>query len=206
MSKFLSEMKQQSRVNLLVDIQEKLQAGKGAGYERWAKILNLKQMAQTINFLTENILLQYEDLEKKAQSATDTFYQLSAQIKAAEKRIAEITVLKKHIINYAKARDLYTAYHKAGYSKKFYEYHAPDMLLHKAAKAAFDKFGVKKLPTVKALQAEYAELLSVKKKAYGEYHKAKKDMQEVIIAKVNVDRLLGDERVHREKEKSQNQR
>jgi hypothetical protein len=66
-------IKQQSRVNLLVDIQAKLQTGKGAGYERWAKIFNLKQMAQTINFLTENNLIQYENLEKKAQEATDTF-------------------------------------------------------------------------------------------------------------------------------------
>ncbi|WP_207669688.1 hypothetical protein [Marinisporobacter balticus] len=65
---------------------------------------------------------------------------------------------------------------------------------------------VKKLPTVKALQTEYAELLSGKKKAYGEYHKAKKDMQEVVIAKANIDRLLGEDTAHREKEKSQEQR
>lgn len=69
---------------------------------RWAKIFNLKQMAQIINFLTENELLDYADLEKKAQVATDTFN----QIKAAEKRMGEITVLKTHIINYAKTRDV----------------------------------------------------------------------------------------------------
>ena len=199
-------IKQQSHVNLLVDIQANLQAGKGAGYERWAKVFNLKQMAQTINFLTENNLLQYKDLEKKAQAATDTFNQLSTEIKAAEKRIAEIAALKRHIINYAKTRDIFTAYRKAGYSRKFYEEHAADLLLHKAAKTAFDELGVKKLPTVKTLQAEYAELLSGKKKAYGKYHKAKKDRQEVVIAKANVDRLLGNDMAHREKEKSQEQR
>lgn len=197
---------QQSRVNLLVDIQAKLQARKGAGYECWVKIFNLKQMAQTINFLTENNLLQYVNLEKKAQAATDTFNQISTEIKATEKRMAEIAVLKKHIFNYAKTRDLYTSYRKAGYSKKFYEEHTADLLLHKAAKVAFDELDVKKLPTVKALQAEYAELLSCKKKAYGEYHKAKKDMQEVVMAKANVDRLLGNDTAHPGKEKSQEQR
>ena len=195
-----------SRVNLLVDIQAKLQAGKGAGYEQWAKIFNLKQMAQTINFLTENKLLAYEDLEEKSQTATNNFNQLSAEIKTAEKRIAEIAILKAHIINYAKTRDVYTAYRKAGYSKKFYEENTSDLLLHKAAKATFDELGVKKLPTVKALQAEYAELLANKKKAYGSYHNVKKEMQEVLIAKANIDRLLQSETSEKEKEKPLEQR
>ena len=198
--------KPQPRVNLLVDIQAKLQAGKGAGYEQWAKIFNLKQMAQTINFLTENKLLAYEDLEKKSQTATNNFNQLSTEIKAAEKRMAEIAVLKAHIINYAKTRDVYTAYRKAGYSKKFYEEHTADLLLHKASKSAFDELGLKKLPTVKSLQAEYAELLSKKKQAYGTYHAAKKEMQEVLTAKANIDRLLQGEIPAKENEKTQNQR
>jgi len=195
-----------SRVNLLVDIQAKLQAGKGAGYEQWAKIFNLKQMAQTINFLTENKLLAYEDLEKKSLTATDNFNRLSTEIKAAEKRMAEIAILKAHIINYAKTRDVYTAYRKAGYSKKFYEEHAADLLLHKASKATFDELGLKKLPTVKCLQAEYAELLSKKKQAYGIYHSAKKEMQEVLTAKANIDRLLLSDPPVKENEKAQNQR
>lgn len=198
--------KPQSRVNLLVDIQAKLQAGKGAGYEQWAKIFNLKQMAQTINFLTENKLLAYEDLEKKSLTATDNFNRLSTEIKAAEKRMAEIAILKAHIINYAKTRDVYTAYRKAGYSKKFYEEHAADLLLHKASKATFDELGLKKLPTVKSLQAEYAELLSKKKQAYGIYHAAKKEMQEVLTAKANIDRLLQSDHPVKENEKAHNQR
>ena len=198
--------KPQPRVNLLVDIQAKLQAGKGAGYEQWAKIFNLKQMAQTINFLTENKLLAYEDLDGKSQTATNNFNQLSSEIKTAEKRMAEIAILKAHIINYAKTRDVYTAYRKAGYSKKFYEEHTADLLLHKAAKATFDELGMKKLPTVKDLQAEYAELLAKKKKAYGSYHNAKKEMQEVLTAKANIDRLLQSETPEKEKEKPLEQR
>ena len=198
--------KSQSHVNLLVDIQAKLQAGKGAGYERWAKIFNLKQMAQTINFLTENNLLSYEDLDKKAKAVTDNFNQLSAQIKAAEKRMTEIVSLKTHIINYSKTREVYMAYRKAGYSKKFYEEHTADLLLHKAAKAAFDSLEGKKLPTVKALQMEYSKLLSEKKKAYAKYHSTKKEMQDILNAKANVDRLLGENISEKEKEKSQEQR
>lgn len=195
-----------THVNLLVDIQAKLQAGKGAGYERWAKIFNLKQMAQTINFLTENNLLSYEDLEKKAQTATDNFNQLSAQIKTTEKRMTEIGNLKTHIINYSKTRDIYTAYRKAGYSKRFYEEHTADLLLHKAAKVAFDELKDKKLPTIKVLQKEYMGLLSEKKKAYAKYHPAKKEMQNVLTAKANIDQILGDDLAKKEKQKSQEQR
>lgn len=158
------------KVNLLVDIQEKLQAGKGAGYARWAKVFNLKQMAQ---------------------------------IKAAEKRMAEIAVLRTHIVNYAKTREVYVAYRKAGYSKKFLEEHEADILLHKAAKQAFTELGVKKLPTVKSLQAEYAVLLEIKKKSYAEYRRSREEMRELLTAKANVDRLLNMEEEHdAEKEKN----
>lgn len=198
--------RQEKSINLLVDIQAKLQQGKGKGYEQWAKIFNLKQMAQTVNFLQEHNLLAYADLEEKAKKCTATFDGLNTQIKTAEKRMAEIQVLKKHIINYAKTRDVYTAYRKAGYSQKFYEEHRAELTLHKAAKVAFDELGVKKLPTVKTLQAEYADLLSEKKKAYGKYHAAKKEMQDILTAKANIDRLLGLEQEQKEKEKSQKQR
>ena len=154
------------KVNLLVDIQAKLQAGKGAGYVRWAKVFNLKQMAQTVNFLTEHQLLDYGELAEKAAAATAHHNELSAQIKAAEKRMAEIAVLRTHIINYAKTRETYVAYRKAGYSRKFREEHEQEILLHQAAKNAFDEMGVKKLPKVKDLQAEYAKLLEEKKKTY----------------------------------------
>lgn len=198
--------RQEKSVNLLVDIQAKLQQGKGKGYEQWAKIFNLKQMAQTVSFLQEHNLLAYADLEEKAKKCTATFDELNTQIKTAEKRMTEIAVLKKHIISYAQTRDIYTDYRKAGYSKKFYEEHRAELTLHKAAKAAFDELGVKKLPTVKTLQAEYALLLSEKKKVYGQYHSAKKEMQDILTAKANIDRLLGLEQEERTKEKSQEQR
>ena len=195
------------KVNLLVDIQAKLQAGKGAGYARWAKVFNLKQMAQTMNYLTEHNMLEYAVLEEKAAAATAHHNELSAQIKAAEKRMAEIAVLRTHIINYAKTREVYVAYRKAGYSKKFLAEHEADILLHKAAKNAFDDMGVKKLPTVKSLQIEYAKVLEEKKQAYAEYRRSREEMRELLTAKTNVDRLLNMEVEHdAEKEKGHAQR
>ena len=178
------------KVNLLVDIQAKLQAEKGAGYARWAKVFNLKQMAQTMNYLSENNLLEYAVLEEKAAAATAHHNDLSAQIKAAEKRMAEIAVLRTHIVNYAKTREVYVAYRKAGYSKKFREEHKEEILLHQAAKNAFDEMGVKKLPKVKELQTEYAKLLEEKKKTYSEYRRSREEMRELLTAKANVDRVL----------------
>lgn len=194
------------KVNLLIDIQSKLQAGKGRGYEQWAKVFNLKQMAQTLSFLEENGLLEYAQLETRAKDSTARFNELSGIIKRAEGRMAEIAALQKQIANYSKTREVYAAYRKAGYSKKFLAAHETEILLHKAAKAAFDKLGLQKLPTMKTLQAEYTELLAEKKKAYAEYAAAKKEMQEVLTAKANVDKLLGSEPEKPEKEKEQAQR
>ena len=195
------------KVNLLVDIQAKLQAGKGAGYVRWAKVFNLKQMAQTVNFLTEHHLLDYTELEEKAVAATAHHNELSAQIKATEKRMAEIAVLRTHIVNYAKTRETYVAYRKAGYSRKFREEHEQEILLHQAAKNAFDEMGVKKLPKVKDLQSEYAKLLEEKKKTYAEYRRSREEMRELLTAKANVDRLLKmDEEQKKEQEKDHGQR
>jgi len=188
------------KVNLLVDIQAKLQEGKGAGYVRWASAFNLKQMAQTMNYLTEHGLLNYADLTAKANEATARYNGLSNQIKAAEQRMAEIAVLKTHIINYAKTRDTYVAYRKAGYSKNFKAEHDADILLHQTAKKYFDSLGLKKLPTVKSLQAEYAVLLAEKKSAYTDYRKARDEMRELLTVKANVDRIMGYDQREKEAE------
>lgn len=195
------------KVNLLIDIQTKLQAGKGPGYERWRKVFNLKQMANTLNYLMEHNLLEYAVLEEKTAAATARHNELSEKIKAAEKRMAEIAVLRTHIINYARTRDTYVAYRKAGYSRKFYAEHEDEIRLHQAAKEAFNELNVKKLPTVKALQAEYAALLADKKKAYGEYRQARSEMRELLTVKNNVDRVLSmDESEPDQREKDHGQR
>ena len=176
---------------LLIDIQAKLREGKGAGYAHWARHFNLKQMAQAMNYLQEHSLTDYNALSEKASAASARFSALSAEIKGAEARMAEIAVMRTQIINYAKTRDVYAAYRKAGYSKKFKAEHEADILLHQAAKKYFDEQDLKKLPSVKSLQAEYAELLAKKKAAYADYREARNEMQELVTAKATVERILG---------------
>jgi hypothetical protein len=188
-------------ISLLVDIQKKLLSGKGVGYERWAKKFNIKQMAQTLNFLTENGLLEYEKLAAKAAEATARFATLSGEIKTAEARIRELSSLREQIFQYRKTRDIYIAYRQSGYSKKYYAEHEAEILLHKAAKVAFDALPDRKAPSLKELQAEYSEALAAKKKAYGEYVRARKEMQDVLTAKANVDTILGMNRPSQGKQK-----
>lgn len=168
-----------------------MQAGKGAGYAYWAKKFNLKQMAQTMNYLMEHGLKDYEKLAQRAASASRRYRALSGQIKAAEKRMAEIAVLRTHILNYRKTRDVYVGYRQSGYSAKYYAAHEAEILLHKAAKKAFDELGVKKLPTKAELNGEYAKLFSEKKAAYAEYHRVRNEMKELLTVKANVDLILG---------------
>ena len=113
--------------------------------------------------------------------------------------MTEIAVLKTHIINYAKTRPVYDAYRKSGYSKKFLEAHREEITLHKAAKAAFDEAGLQKLPKVKALDAEFAELLTKKKAAYPDYRKARNEMQELMKAQKNVEMFFAEEKVPKDK-------
>ena len=147
-------------------------------------------MAQTVAYLQDHELLDYAVLSEKAAEASAHFNELSARIKAAETRMAEIAVLREHIVNYAKTRDTYVAYRKAGYSKKFLVEHESEITIHKAAKNYFDGLGFKKLPTIKALNTEYAELLAEKKAAYADYRKAREEMKELLTAKANIDRIL----------------
>ena len=181
----------EQRVSLLVDIEAKLRDRKGAGYARWASKFNLKQTAQTLAYLNQHQLLDYQVLSEKTAAATDRYHQLGDKIKAAEKRMAEIAVLRTHIVNYAKTREVYVAYRKAGYSKKFRAEHEADILLHQAAKRAFDELNIKKLPKMKDLQAEYAALLAEKKAAYTDYRKARDEMRELLAVKANVDQIMG---------------
>ena len=192
--------------SLLIDIQRKLEEGKGGGYVNWAKKFNIKQMAQTVNYLREHGLIDYDVLKQKAADATQNYNRLSEEIKSAEKRMSEIAVLQTHIINYSKTRNIYTAYRKSGYSKKYLAEHESDILLHKAAKKAFDELGMTKLPTVKSLQAEYADLLAKKKAAYSEYQTAREEMKALLLHKSNIDRMLEKEEVTHDEQKKKHER
>ena len=184
---------------LLVDIQGKMAEGKSIGYKKWATKFNLKEMSKTLLFLQEQKIGSAEELRERAAAATERYHAMGDSIKAAEARLTEIAVLKTHIINYAKTREVYAAYRKAGYSKAFLEAHREEITLHKAAKAAFDEAGLQKLPKVKALDAEFAELLTKKKAAHPDYRKARNEMQELVRAQKNVERFFAEEKDTTEK-------
>lgn len=180
-----------ANVKMLIDIDAAIRTGKGAGYERWAKVFNVKQLAKAISYLKEHDDMSYEELQAKAAASTSRFNELSDQIKAMESRLSDNGELQKQIINYSKTRAVYIEYRKAGYSQKFRAEHESDILIHQAAKKYFDGLELKKLPTVKALREEYAEVLEAKRKAYAEYKQARADMRELQNVKANIDYLLG---------------
>ena len=174
----------------LIDVEKKL-TEKGPGYAKWAKRHNLKQVSKSFLFLLSSLV------EEKTKARDD----LLDSIKASESRLAEIATLKKHIINYSKTRSTYEEYRKAGYSKKFLEAHREEITLHKAAKEAFDELGVKRLPKVKDLNAEYAELFSGKKAAYAEYRRLRDEAQELAIAESNLSSLFESEKEEQSRQK-----
>ena len=193
--------KDSQQLSLMIDIEKKIREGKGSGYEHWAKSFNLKQMAESLLFLQEHEVDSLEKLDEKTEAAVKKFHDLADQIKVRESRLHEIAELKTHIINYVKTREVYKEYRKAGYSKRFLEEHRAEIEIHKAAKTAFDKAGVKKLPKVKELSAEYSQVLEEKKKCYTAYREAKKEMQHWTVAQKNVSMILGTEKKNPERQK-----
>ncbi|WP_337496458.1 relaxase/mobilization nuclease domain-containing protein [[Ruminococcus] lactaris] len=189
--------------HLLIDIHEKMAEGKSIGYERWAKKYNRKEAARTVCLLKEKGVDSYEELAALTEKLSARFNELSGNIKAAERRMIEIGALKKHINNYAKTRAVYEDYRRAEYSKKFFEAHREEILLHKAAKEAFNQLGGKKIPSRKSLDEEFHQLLTEKKQAYTEYRQVKKEMQEYLIAKQTVEHILG---IDRKKEEERQQK
>lgn len=184
--------KSQRKISLIIDIQSKLQE-KGVGYKHWATVYNLKQMSKTLIFLRDHGIESMDQLNTLITDKASRRDVLFSSIQISEKRLEEIAVLKKHIINYSKTRTAYEAYRKSGYSKKFLEEHREEITLHKAAKAAFDELGVKRLPKVKDLTMQYTEILSKKKEDYTEYRLLKNEVQEMLIAQRNIASLYNAE-------------
>lgn len=188
------------KINLAIDIQSRLQ-GKGPGYERWAKVFNLKQMAAALAYLQDNGLTDYEQLEQKATAATERFHKLADQIKSTEAALHTNMELKAATVQYAKTRPVFEKYKASKYSKKFLAEHEADIELYRAACADFKAIlGGAKLPKMDTLKEEGRKLAEQKKKLYAEYRKAKADMQEVTTIKANIDYLLGYSEPGRKKE------
>ncbi len=197
------------KVNLLIDIQSKLAAGKGKGYEYWAKVFNLKEAARTLNFLTEAGISDYAQLEQRKAEVSARFQEFSGRMKRLEGQMAEVADLKYHIIRYSKTRETYRKYQQAKDKAGFYREYAEEITQHEAAKKAFDAFHGEKLPTVSELQSEYRKLLNEKQGLGEEFAKLKKEMQNYRDAKKNVDQILQvekGEKKEKEKEKGKEER
>lgn len=190
----------EKKLNLLIDIQAKMAAGKGAGYERWAKVFNLKQMAKALIFLQQNGIENVEQLDSLTAEAVQRMEALKSSIRADESRLAEIAVLRGHILNYVKTREVYQGYKASGFSKAYFEAHRQALTLHKAAKEVFNEQKLKKLPRVRDLNAEYAQLLEQKKKTYTEYRQQKNQMQDWLTTQKIVQVML-DEKAEPKKER-----
>ena len=188
-------------VSLLIDIQNSIKVQESRGYEQWAKIHNLKQAAKTMNFLTEHKIEQYAELTAKITEVTKASEQAADSLKEVEKRLTDMTLLIKNINTYQKTKPAYAAYRKAKDKEKYRTAHESDIILYEAAAKAIKAAGITKLPSLAALQAEYAALQEQKEALYADYGKLKKQVKEYDVIKKNIDSILKVERQpEREKE------
>ena len=180
------------KVNLVIDIQEKMKQGKGAAYQRWATVYNLKQMAAALQYLQENNLLVYEDLAAKTEAANERFHGASDKLKQTEDTMKRNADIKAAIVDYARTRPVFEEYKAQGYSKKYLAEHEPDIAVYRAAQVSMrELLNGEKLPKMDALKTEWQTLTAAKKSEYTEYRAAQKDMREVVAVKANIDHLLG---------------
>ena len=180
------------RVNLLIDIQERMRQGKGPAYERWAKVYNLKQMAAALQYLKEHQLFEYDDLAAKTDAATERFHTLAEDIQQTEAELSRVSELMGAVVQYAKTRPAFDGYKAAKYSRKYLAEHEAELADYRAAKATMaELLGGEKLPKMDVLKEKRRQLAARKKALYLEYRKAQQDMRELVAVKGSVDHLRG---------------
>ena len=180
------------RVNLLIDIQERMRQGKGPAYERWAKVYNLKQMAAALQYLKEHQLFEYDDLVAKTDTATERFHTLAGDIQQTEAELSRVSDLMAAVVQSAKTRPTFDGYKAAKYSRKYLAEHEAELADYRAAKATMaELLGGEKLPKMDVLKEKRRQLAARKKALYLEYRKAQQDMRELVAVKGSVDHLRG---------------
>ena len=182
--------KERKGISLRIDLENNIKAQQSAGYEKWAKLHNLKQAAMTLNFLTEHGIGTYPDLTIKVAEITAARDETAAALKTAEHRLADMAVLIKNVTTYKHLRPVALEYRNAKDKAKFRREHESTLILYEAAAKALKEQGVKKLPDLYALKAEYKRLAEENERLYERYSEAKKQMQEYGIIKQNVDGIL----------------
>ncbi len=188
-----------------MDIEQKMAEGKGRGYERWAKIHNLKQAAKTLSVYQQYGFTSPEQLEAAVDTAYQEMRQTSGELKALETKLQGKKELQRQVLAYAKtkpARDGLKAQKSEKARAAYRQAHESDFIIADAAARYFKAHGITKLPARKALQAEIEQLISEKDGLYNTYHEQKQRFKELQTVKRNIDQILRRDEPHRRKEQS----
>ena len=178
-------------ISLIGDIQERIRLIDSKGYEHKAKLTILKEAARTLNYLTENSLLQYADLEKKVEDVHSSYDRTGKELKGVEARLREVQPLIKNISNYQRLKPVYDAFQKAKDKPSFKAKHEAELVIFEAARSTLLAMqGDEKLPSLKTLQAEQQRLLEEQQRLYDERAKLKKEVKQIETIKSNVDTFL----------------
>lgn len=203
----------EQKAQLVSSLESRQNQGRGHYYDLSIQNQITKQQAKALLYFQQHGFSSADDFGafvESVESVKQRRDSLSLQITSAEKRMNEIAILQKHITNYLKTKDIYAGYRASGYSREYYEKHEDEIKLCKTSKRAFDEIlpsdtsgktadsHRKKLPSLKALREEYAELLAQKRTAYPEYYKAKDEYRELLIYQANLAGLFGIENSGRE--------
>lgn len=178
-------------ISLIGDIQERIRLIDSKGYEHKAKLTILKEAARTLNYLTENNLLQYADLEKKVEDVHSSYDRIGKELKGVEARLREVQPLIKNISNYQRLKPVYDAFQRAKDKPSFKAKHEAELVIFEAARSTLLAMqGDEKLPSLKTLQAEQQRLLEEQQRLYDERAKLKKEVKQIETIKSNVDTFL----------------
>lgn len=178
-------------ISLIGDIQERIRLIDSKGYEYKAKLTILKEAARTLNYLTENNLLQYADLEKKVEDVHSSYDRTGKELKGVEARLREVQPLIKNISNYQRLKPVYDAFQKAKDKPSFKAKHEAELVIFEAARSTLLAMqGDEKLPSLKTLQAEQAQLFEEQERLYAERNRLKKEAKQIETIKSNVDTFL----------------
>ena len=178
-------------ISLIGDIQERIRLIDSKGYEYKAKLTILKEAARTLNYLTENNLLQYDDLEKKVEDVHSSYDRTGKELKGVEARLREVQPLIKNISNYQRLKPVYDAFQKAKDKPGFKAKHEAELVIFEAARSTLLAMqGDEKLPSLKTLKAEQAQLFEEQERLYAERNRLKKEAKQIETIKSNVDTFL----------------
>ena len=177
----------------MVDREAKRAEGKGVGYDRWASLHNLKQMAATHNFLMENELLDLDKLDAAVESSRKALSEARESLRGIEQSISDKKSLRKVVNDYRRTRPTIDAHKKLSGRKaeNYRQSHEAEFIIYEAALRQLKVLAPgKKLPATSKLNTEIEALISEKNAAYNTYRTAKAEYEQLATAKRNAEQIL----------------